>query len=68
MFPNNTHFDTTRANIEFMGAKAVDLPVREAADTQARLPFKGNIDVDALEALIQREGPGADSARHGYRH
>jgi tyrosine phenol-lyase len=55
--PNNTHFDTTRANIEFMGAKAVDLPVREAADTQARHPFKGNIDVDALEALIQREGP-----------
>ena len=41
--PNNTHFDTTRANIEFMGAKAVDLPVREAADTQARLPFKGNL-------------------------
>jgi tryptophanase len=56
--PNNTHFDTTRANIEFMGARAVDLPVPEAADTQARLPFKGNIDVEALEALIQREGPG----------
>ena len=56
--PNNTHFDTTRANIEFMGAQAVDLPVREAAYTQARLPFKGNIDVEALEALIQREGPG----------
>src|ERR1700693_1879121 len=55
--PNNTHFDTTRANIEFLGAEAVDLPVREAADTQARHPFKGNIDVDALEALIQREGP-----------
>lgn len=55
--PNNTHFDTTRANIEFGGAKAVDLPVREAADTQARLPFKGNLDVEALEALIQREGP-----------
>src|SRR3984885_7479306 len=55
--PNNTHFDTTRANIEFTGARAVDLPVWEAADTQARLPFKGNIDVDALEALIQKEGP-----------
>jgi len=54
--PNNTHFDTTRANIEFMGARAVDLPVREAADTQARLPFKGNLDVEALEALIRREG------------
>ena len=54
--PNNTHFDTTRANIEFMGARAVDLPVPEAADTQARLPFKGNLDVEALEALIRREG------------
>jgi tyrosine phenol-lyase len=54
--PNNTHFDTTRANIEFTGAKAVDLPVREATDTQARLPFKGNLDVEALEGLIQREG------------
>jgi tryptophanase len=48
--------DTTRTNIEFMGAKAVDLPVREGADTQTRLPFKGNLDVEALEALIQREG------------
>src|SRR5260370_1716741 len=54
--PNNTHFDTTRANIEFTGAKAVDLPVREATDTQARLPFKGNLDVETLETLIQREG------------
>jgi len=54
--PSNTHFDTTRANIEFTGARAVDLPVPEAADTQARLDFKGNMDVDALEALIQREG------------
>jgi tyrosine phenol-lyase len=54
--PNNTHFDTTRANIEFTGARAVDLPVAEAADTQARLPFKGNLDVDALERLIETEG------------
>jgi len=54
--PSNTHFDTTRANIEFTGARAVDLPVPEAADTQARLDFKGNMDVGALEALIQREG------------
>src|SRR6059058_2732150 len=49
--PNNTHFDTTRANIEFTGARAVDLPLPEAADTQARLDFKGNMDVAALEAL-----------------
>src|SRR5207245_1189859 len=53
---NNTHFDTTRANIEFTGARAVDLPVPEAADTQARLPFKGNMDVAALEGLIETEG------------
>jgi len=54
--PSNTHFDTTRANIEFTGARAVDLPIPEAADTQSRLDFKGNMDVDALEALIAREG------------
>ncbi len=54
--PSNTHFDTTRANIEFTGARAVDLPVPEAADTQARLDFKGNMDVAALESLIAAEG------------
>jgi tyrosine phenol-lyase len=54
--PNNTHFDTTRANIEFNGARAVDLPMAAAADTQARVPFKGNMDVDALDQLLQNEG------------
>jgi tryptophanase len=54
--PSNTHFDTTRANIEFTGARAVDLPIPEAADTQARLDFKGNMDVAALESLIASEG------------
>lgn len=54
--PNNTHFDTTRANIEFTGARAADLPCREAADTQAQAPFKGNMDIEALEALIRSEG------------
>ncbi|MEN6533833.1 MAG: tryptophanase [Bryobacteraceae bacterium] len=54
--PSNTHFDTTRANIEFTGAHAVDLPLPEAADTQARLPFKGNMNVDGLERLIAAEG------------
>ncbi len=54
--PSNTHFDTTRANVEFTGARAVDLPLPEAADTQARLPFKGNMDVAALEKLIATEG------------
>jgi tyrosine phenol-lyase len=53
--PSNTHFDTTRANIEFTGARAVDLPLPEAADTQARLDFKGNLDVAALEKLIDAE-------------
>ena len=56
--PSNTHFDTTRANIEFTGARAVDLPIPEAADTQARLDFKGNLDVAALEGLIDAEGAG----------
>src|SRR5580704_14739297 len=54
--PSNTHFDTTRANIEFTGARAVDLPIPEAADTQARLDFKCNMDVEALEQLIEAEG------------
>ncbi len=57
--PSNTHFDTTRANIEFQGARAVDLPIPEAADTQARLDFKGNLDVAALERLIETEGAGS---------
>ncbi|MCU1232742.1 MAG: tryptophanase [Candidatus Solibacter sp.] len=54
--PSNTHFDTTRANVEFTGARAIDLPIAEARDTQARLDFKGNMDVAALEALIAAEG------------
>jgi len=58
VIPSNAHFDTTRANIEFHGARAVDLPSPEAADTQARLPFKGNMDVPALRQLIAREGAG----------
>jgi tyrosine phenol-lyase len=54
--PSNTHFDTTRANIESNGAEAVDLPLPEAADTQARIPFKGSMDVQALEKLIAEKG------------
>ena len=56
VIPNNMHFDTTRANIEFSGARAVDLPIPEAADTQVRLDFKGNMSVAALERLIETEG------------
>jgi tryptophanase len=54
--PSNTHFDTTRANIEHQGARAVDLPIAEAADTQSKFPFKGDMDVAALERLIETEG------------
>ena len=54
--PNNTHFDTTRANIEFVGARAVDLVIAEGRVPSARHPFKGNMDVAALRALIAEVG------------
>jgi len=50
--PNNTHFDTTRANIEFVGATALDLPCAESADLGSPGPFKGNIDLEALEQVL----------------
>ncbi|MCS6804777.1 MAG: tryptophanase [Acidobacteriota bacterium] len=55
--PNNTHFDTTRANIQFAGAEAVDLPIPEALHPSVHHPFKGNMDTHALEQLIKRVGP-----------
>jgi tyrosine phenol-lyase len=55
--PNNAHFDTTRANVEHTGAKAVDLPIAAAKDPRSRLPFKGDMDVAALERLIESVGP-----------
>ena len=54
--PNNTHFDTTRANVEYVGAEAADLPMPEARQPGTILPFKGNMNVEALEALIARVG------------
>lgn len=54
--PSNTHFDTTRGNIEASGAEAVDLPCAEARETQVAHPFKGDMDVAALEALLRAEG------------
>lgn len=56
IIPNNTHFDTTRANAEHSGAEAIDLPIPESVDPTSRHPFKGNLNVAALEALIQRVG------------
>lgn len=55
--PNNTHFDTTRANIEYLGAEAVDLPIPEFYQPAVNHPFKGNMDTEALEYLIKRVGP-----------
>ncbi len=54
--PNNTHFDTTRANCEFVGAEAVDLPVPEASQPSLVHPFKGNMDTAKLAQLIERVG------------
>jgi tryptophanase len=55
--PNNTHFDTTRANVEFRNATALDIPVPEALQPALIKPFKGNIDLEALERVLA-ENPG----------
>jgi tryptophanase len=54
--PNNNHFDTTRANIEVEDAEARDLVIAEGRQPAVRHPFKGNIDLEALEATLDRDG------------
>ena len=54
--PNNTHFDTTRANVEFQGAEARDLVIAEGREPSLYHPFKGNMDVDALVQTIEEVG------------
>jgi len=54
--PNNTHFDTTRANVEYVGAEAIDLVIAEGRQPSLKHPFKGNMDVEALDNLIQKTG------------
>ena len=54
--PSNNHFDTTRANIEFNGAEAVDLVIEEGKQPSTIHPFKGNIDLEKLESFIKKTG------------
>jgi len=56
VIPSNTHFDTTRANIEFTRAEAVDLVIAEGRSPSVIHPFKGNMDTDALDALVRERG------------
>mgnify|MGYP003572841823 FL=1 len=57
IIPNNTHFDTTRANIEVSGAEAIDLLPPEGIDPRIKADFKGNMDLKGLEDLIRQNGP-----------
>ncbi len=56
IFISNTHFDTTRANIEFTGATAIDIPMPESSTIEFDHPFKGNLDTAKLESLIETYG------------
>ena len=57
VIPNNNHFDTTRANIEYSGARAVDCVIEEGKHPAVRHPFKGNVDIEKLVDLIDEVGP-----------
>jgi tryptophanase len=54
--PNNSHFDTTRANVEFSGATAADLPTAEGVQPELIADFKGNMNIPALENFIREKG------------
>ncbi|MBL8538624.1 MAG: tryptophanase [Hyphomonadaceae bacterium] len=56
IIPSNTHFDTTRGNIEATGAEALDLPCAEGGDPYSSAPFKGNMDLERLESLLRNDG------------
>lgn len=57
VFLSNTHFDTTRANIEYTGASAIDIPIPEATHPKDYHPFKGNMDIEKLEKLVREYKP-----------
>ncbi len=62
VFISNTHFDTTRANIEYTGATAIDIVCPEAENNQSDYPFKGNMDTEQLKTLIEKYGSGSIAA------
>ncbi|MBN2722976.1 MAG: tryptophanase [Deltaproteobacteria bacterium] len=55
--PGNSHFDTTKGHIEFRGARAIDCTIDEAFDTTCKHPFKGNVDLAKLEAVLKEYSP-----------
>ncbi len=58
IIPSNTHFDTTRVNIEYTGAEAIDLPTSIGLQTDVVADFKGNMDLERLEDTLKAYGPG----------
>ncbi|MBS1908944.1 MAG: tryptophanase [Bacteroidetes bacterium] len=62
VFISNTHFDTTRANIEYVGSEAIDIVCKEACDVESYADFKGNIDLEKLESLVTQYGKDSIAA------